>query len=311
MLIVYFSITSIFLIRYLLKIIRLLIAFIFGSQKENYNGYTLIKTKKDIPPCSFFTYIIIPEKYTESSDLNKIISHEMVHVKQMHSIDTLFLEFCITILWFNPFIWKLKSSIKNTHEYLADEGVIEQGFDTTGYKLLLLENAVGFKLGLANNLNQSITLKRMLMLNKSKSNWKAKLKVLSVIPVVFLLITAFQFKANADKTELPVTIPDNQKELKQQPSFPGGQEAMVQFLISNIVYPAVAKEKGIQGKVYVSFTVKKDGSIADVKVIRSVNPLLDAEAERVIKSMPKWIPGADGDKPVDAEMTLPIDFRLK
>lgn len=313
LLLIYAGIAAFFILRYLLKIIILTSNFLnkpFTLKNEN---YILIKTNKDIPPCSFFNFIIIPDRLDDSDDLPKILTHEKVHVKQMHSIDTLVIEFISAILWFNPFAWKIKTAIKNTHEYLADEGVVEQGFDTTGYRLLLLEHAVGFKLGLANNLNQSITLKRMLMLNKSKSNWKAKLKVLSFIPVLFLLITAFECKPeteNAPQNE-PVSKSTAYKEITEQPSFPGGQEAMVQFLIANIKYPQVAKEKGIQGKVFVSFVVKKDGKIDDVKVQKSVNPLLDAEAIRVIKSMPNWIPGKDGNNPVDAQMTLPIDFRLK
>jgi TonB family protein len=311
-LVIYLSITAILIIRSLLKIIHLSSNFLNKADIIRNENYKLIKTNKDISPCSFFNYIIIPNSLFDSTDLTKILTHEKVHVNQLHSIDTLIIELIAAILWFNPFTWKIKTAIKNTHEYLADEGVVEQGFDTTGYRLLLLEHAVGFKLGLANNLNQSITLKRMLMLNKSKSNWKAKLKVLSIVPVLFLLITLFKCKpettTNGNET-ISKTVPS--KEITQQPSFHGGQEAMVNFLIKNIKYPAEAKEKGIEGKVFVNFVVKKDGSIADVSVEKPINPLLDEEAIRVIKSMPNWAPGKSGDSPEDVQITLPINFRLK
>ena len=311
LLLVYAVITAFFLLQYLFKIIVLASNFLIKPDAEHHDDYNLIKTNKDIPPCSFFNYIIIPNKLDDSIDLPKILTHEKVHVKQMHSIDTLIIELITVILWFNPFVWKIKTALKNTHEFLADEGVVEQGFDTIGYRLLLLEHAVGSKLGLANNFNQSITLKRMLMLNKSKSNWKAKLKVLSTIPVLFLLITAFASNPKTDSAPINGNNPSNYKEISQPPTFPGGQEAMVKFLVENIVYPAAAKEKGIQGKVYVSFTVKKDGSIANVSLTKSVNSVLDGEAIRVIKSMPNWIPGKDGKEVVDAEVTLPINFQLK
>jgi protein TonB len=82
-------------------------------------------------------------------------------------------------------------------------------------------------------------------------------------------------------------------------------------MIDNIKYPQEAKEKGIQGKVFISFTVNVDGSLTDVIVLKPVNKLLDEEAVRVVKSMPNWIPGKDGNKTIAAQMTLPIDFRLK
>ena len=83
--------------------------------------------------------------------------------------------------------------------------------------------------------------------------------------------------------------------VEEMPSFPGGQAALMQYLASNIKYPVVAQENGVQGRVIVSFVVERDGSISDVKVARSVDPSLDREAQRVVKSMPKWKPGkADG-----------------
>ena len=313
LLIIYIGIASFFILRFFIKIFILALHFMNKKKSQYRENYILINTEKDIPPCSFFNYIIIPDKLSDSRDLPKILTHEMVHVKQYHSIDNLIIEFIVSVLWFNPFAWKIKTAIKNTHEYLADEGVVEQGFDTARYRLLLLEHAVGFKLGLANNLNQSITLKRVLMLNKSKSNWKAKLKVLSAIPVLFLLITAFMCKPDTGNPPLNNNTIEKQviKEATEQPSFPGGQEAMIKFMIDNIKYPQVAKEKGIQGKVFISFLVKEDGSLTDVVVEKSVNKLLDDEAVRVIKSMPNWIPGKDGNKTIAAKMTLPIDFRLK
>jgi periplasmic protein TonB len=94
------------------------------------------------------------------------------------------------------------------------------------------------------------------------------------------------------------------------PVFPGGQEALVAYLVKNIVYPQKAKENGIQGVVLVSFTVTKTGKVADVKVKRGVDDLLDAEALRVIKGMPDWKPGEKDGQPVDVAMVLPVSFKL-
>ncbi len=99
--------------------------------------------------------------------------------------------------------------------------------------------------------------------------------------------------------------------VEEMPSFPGGQAALMQFLSSNIKYPVVAQENGVQGRVIVGFVVEKDGSITDVKVMRSVDPSLDREAQRVVKAMPKWKPGKQNGSAVRVKYTVPVVFRLQ
>ena len=108
------------------------------------------------------------------------------------------------------------------------------------------------------------------------------------------------------------TIPEDVlfEVVEQMPEFPGGLEAFQLFLRNNIRYPAIAHEKGTQGRVIVQFVVRKDGSISDIKTVNSVDPYLDKEAERVISSMPKWIPGKQRGKAVSVKYTVPIMFRL-
>ena len=97
---------------------------------------------------------------------------------------------------------------------------------------------------------------------------------------------------------------------EQMPSFPGGQSAMMSYVSRSIKYPTVAEENGIQGLVTVSFVVEKDGSISGAKVIRSVDPSLDKEALRIIRSMPRWTPGKQDGKPVRVKYTIPVRFKL-
>ena len=99
--------------------------------------------------------------------------------------------------------------------------------------------------------------------------------------------------------------------VEEMPSFPGGQGALMSYLASNIKYPVVAQENGVQGRVIVSFVVERDGSISDVKVARSVDPSLDREAQRVVKSMPKWKPGKQNGSAVRVKYTVPVVFRLQ
>lgn len=99
--------------------------------------------------------------------------------------------------------------------------------------------------------------------------------------------------------------------VEEMPSFPGGQAALMSFLSSNIKYPVVAQENGVQGRVIVGFVVERDGSITDVKVMRSVDPSLDREAQRVVKAMPRWKPGKQNGSAVRVKYTVPVVFRLQ
>ena len=138
-------------------------------------------------------------------------------------------------------------------------------------------------------------------------------------------IGAFDVKGNDEaagevlKAKEVIAQPEPPKEeetkvfdvVEQMPSFPGGPSALMQFLSSNIKYPVVAEENGVQGRVVCTFVVEKDGSITDVRVIKSVDPSLDKEAMRVVKSMPRWIPGKQNGSAVRVKYTVPVTFRLQ
>ena len=97
----------------------------------------------------------------------------------------------------------------------------------------------------------------------------------------------------------------------QMPEYPGGMRAGLEFMARNLRYPTKAREAGKQGRVIVQFVVRKDGSLSDFKVLRPVDPWLDAEAIRVISTMPKWKPGMQDGKPVSVKFTLPVTFMLE
>lgn len=99
--------------------------------------------------------------------------------------------------------------------------------------------------------------------------------------------------------------------LEEMPEFPGGAGEMMKWLNKNMVYPPIAAENNIQGRVMVSFVVEPDGSISNVNIARGVDPNLDKEAMRVVSKMPKWKPGMQTGKPVRARFTLPVQFRLQ
>ncbi|MBR5652638.1 MAG: energy transducer TonB [Prevotella sp.] len=93
------------------------------------------------------------------------------------------------------------------------------------------------------------------------------------------------------------------------PSFPGGQEAMLQFLKENLLWPDV--EADVQGRVIVTFVVETDGSLTDLKVVRGLDPAFDKEALRIVKSMPKWIPGTQNGQPIRVRYSVPVTFKLE
>lgn len=99
--------------------------------------------------------------------------------------------------------------------------------------------------------------------------------------------------------------------VEEMPEFPGGTLALRQYLASAVKYPVVAQENGIQGKVYVNFVVEKDGSVTKAKIARGVDPSLDAEALRVVSTLPRWKPGKQRGAPVRVSYTVPISFKLE
>lgn len=118
-------------------------------------------------------------------------------------------------------------------------------------------------------------------------------------------------KSKEEQNESESNMIFNGDDVDQQPSFPGGTNALNTFIASNLKYPIAAAENGIQGRVIVKFIVEKDGSISNVEVDRSVDPYLDNEAMRVVKAMPKWIPGQINGKAVKVECSHPFVFRLQ
>lgn len=98
--------------------------------------------------------------------------------------------------------------------------------------------------------------------------------------------------------------------VKKKAEFPGGTNALMDFLKTNLVYPEAAQDSIIQGKVFVEFVVEKDGSITNMKILRAVHPLLDAEAIRVVSIMPKWNPATENGKPIRSKFKLPFNFKL-
>ena len=140
---------------------------------------------------------------------------------------------------------------------------------------------------------------------KANGLWWRLLTAMSVLAILLMVNTnamAQNKKAANDKVLEKAEV---------MPEFPGGEQAMMKFVAENVQYPQEARDKEISGRVLVSFIVEKDGSIADVKVVKGIGGGCDEEAVRVVKAMPKWKPGKDKGKPVRVSYMMPFTFKLQ
>ena len=295
----------------------------------------LVVHNHDIAPFSWMRCIVLSRKDLEENG-REILIHELAHIRNHHSWDLLLADICIFVQWFNPAAWLLKQELQTIHEYEADETVLREGVDAKKYQMLLIKKAVGTRLySMANSFNHSSLKKRITMMLKEKSSPWARVKYLYVLPLAALAVSAFarpEVSAVADElssakvNDLVASMKTNQLEtvsfavkdtltpvfevVERMPQFPGGVAAQVEYFKKNLRYPAEAKKAGTQGRVVVQFFVNKDGSISNVKVLRGVDPALDAEAIRLVNSMPKWKPGMQKGKAVTVKYTVPVLFSL-
>ncbi|WP_238867666.1 MULTISPECIES: M56 family metallopeptidase [Proteiniphilum] len=303
--------TLFFVLRFFWQLISIM-RIRLNCEKSMISGIAVYQLKYDMPPFSFFKLIFIHTEKHSETEIAQILLHEHTHVRQWHSLDIILIEIFFLFSWWNPCVWLMKREMAMNLEYLADNGVLREGVDSREYQFHLLrltyhETAVQ----IVNNFNVSQLKQRIMMMNKTKSPMVKLAKYIASLPLALLLITANSVYAQQAEPQKRISATDEVFVVVEiQPEFPGGTEAMMRFLIDNIRYPEEAKTKGIEGRVICNFIVMKDGSIADVNVVRGIDPLLDAEAVRVLESMPEWEPGKQRGQAVNVRFTIPVVFRL-
>ncbi|MBC8319584.1 MAG: M56 family metallopeptidase [Bacteroidetes bacterium] len=292
---------------------------IFNKSKVvEQNGLHFIFTEKDTPAFSFFNYVFIDEDlFNSRGEGEKIIVHEMIHIKQKHSIDLLVAEIFAIIQWYNPLVYLLKKTLKENHEFIADSDVIAIYPDIISYTKLLINNSSIIKTNiLTHNFSYSLLKRRLFMIKKSKNPLRFSLKLVLGLVGLSLVLFACSGPMQDDavvenkKTEIISDDPDVFTVVEQMPEYSGGMDELITYLSNNIKYPIEAKEKGIQGKVFVSFIVDTDGGVIKAKVIRGIGGGCDEEAVRVVSSMPNWIPGKQRGELVKVSYNIPINFVL-
>ena len=287
-----------------------LIGSYFKSEKTKKGNFTIIHVPNK--NCASFFNVIQINPLLGIDEQEVIIEHEKIHAQKKHSFDVLYLELVHCLSWFNPIIIFYKRELTDVHEYQVDAVMYRQ--HKSAYMEFLLSYSFGTNLNpylLTNQFYTKSTLIKRLksMKNNSKKRWALAL-VLPAMAACFTLVSWTYVEVHQPNMINSIATEKLADEIEKMPEFKGGQEALASYLGQQIVYPQKAKENNIEGTVFIGFVVTKTGAISDAKVVRGADELLDAEALRVIASMPNWTPGESGGKAVNVEMTLPIKFKL-
>lgn len=330
--------SAIFLISKILRILKLKIS---GTTENIYGSRLTILPKTDAA-FSFFDTIYLGENISEENK-DKIIAHERVHIQQRHSIDLVYFELLRIIFWFNPLIYMFQNRIATLHEYIADAEVTREKDKKQYYQNLLSEVFQTQEISFINTFfNQSLIKKRIIMLQKSKSQKIRLIKYLMMLPLIggILIYTSCSDTVENSQTnkqgssEMPLPppppppppvyeIPDfSYADIEKVPTYPGcsgDNEAMKKCMsikISEFVNQnfntGIADDLKLSGlqRISVQFKIDKTGNIVDVKA-KAPKPELEAEAVRVVEMLPHMTPGEQDGEKVGVLYTLPIVFDVK
>ncbi|OJX87613.1 MAG: hypothetical protein BGP01_11455 [Paludibacter sp. 47-17] len=372
----YLAVAAALLIRVLIQLISLF-RMQLQAKKINVQGVSVRELSGDVTPFSFFGTIYLNPSLHSDDEIHQILTHELTHVRQWHSLDVVLAELLCVFFWINPFVWVLRKEIRQNLEYLADDRVVASGVDSRHYQYHLLQLSCqlpGYKL--TNKFNISPLKKRIRMMNQPRSSKTTALKYLLIAPLSFSLVVLSNAETLAaslgkllpapvaelvsESNSAVVAVPaaivaDSQNEVsrsgpkkndagpvqkepsklneltvvgyapaetpqkdepvfmvvEEMPQFTGGEQAMFKYLSNAIKYPVAAQQKGIEGRVIVSFVIDREGKVTEPVILRGISPELDAEAVRVVQNMPAWQPGKQKGKIVQVKYTLPINFRLQ
>jgi TonB family protein len=337
LIVIYFTGLIFFGLKLIIDIIEL--AFLI-SRKDKTGNHIIRFQGLNTAGFSAFGYIFINNRIP-SEEAEEIIKHEQNHLNHHHSFDIVFIEMVKVFQWFNPFIHLFSRSLRAVHEYQADEECISLGTSVCNYQRLLMNQIFKSKIFTVTNgfSNPSLIRKRMIMMTKQRSNSLTNLKLFAILPVIALLMLAFsncseQKQSSEGQAENLIAPPpppppvpnDNDKIIGEiqpgdvnepltvvevMPMFPGGEAALLNYLAENTKYPESAKVNSIQGKVIIRFAIDTEGKVTQESVLKSVNPALDEEALRVVRTMPRFNPGKQGGKVVPVWYMVPINFTLK
>lgn len=208
----------IFFLRRLFRAYRKVFRLSQTVQSENWQGIKVARIPASMAPFSFLNTAFIPEGIEDQHEYAQILAHEKTHVRQKHSIDLILVQLLAAFLWFNPVVWLLVKSLKQTHEYIADKNMLIQGFSLVAYQALLLRQLISNNsYGLVHHFNFSFIKKRITMMSIKKSGWAGKSRAtvaLSLILILGMMTAQSNTLMNVDSFNLRNTSTDDKTEMK-------------------------------------------------------------------------------------------------
>ncbi|MCF0056006.1 M56 family metallopeptidase [Dyadobacter sp. CY356] len=327
-----------------------LFSFIKKGEATKFDDHTLIllpesiNERSRIGSFSFFKWLIISQDDYENC-LENVLRHELVHIRQKHSIDIIFVELLKILFWFNPALWLYKISMQQVHEFLADAPAT----DREEYATFLISYSFNAPVQSLSNpfFNSSLLKSRVKMIFQNRTPRWLVSKYMLVLPVLGLIIILTAAREHLTQipdfskqllesrsAEIVGYLTDNQHESKQSltnrryeslispknDSVPGklvpdrnayfgnSFRQTENYFYSQMKYPIDALAADIQGKVRVAFTVDENGNVRDVEIVEGLGYGIDEEALRVVGNMPKWHCAIKNGKPIAIRITMGIDF---
>lgn len=235
----YFAGVALFLVLFAVRLGRLaLLARRCGCVRQR--GLRIVLCGHPGESFSFFHFVFLNRSKVPAEDMDRVLAHELAHVRQLHSVDIIFMELLSVLQWFNPFVWPYKSSLRETHEYLADRAVIAQGCGLARYQLLIVEQHVGGRLlELASSFRTSRIKRRIDMLAKQQTKGLARWKPLFILPLAVTLVLAFAESRTIVMTDPATGVQERKSEVPPKMS----EEEMAKALQEKMLQLEQMKQK--------------------------------------------------------------------
>lgn len=333
---------------FLVSLVRLALFILKGEHIKQDDCRIILHRHNSVAPFAWCGYIMMPRRdWYEFGQM--IVCHEKAHIECRHWIDLLFMQAAIIITWYCPAIWLLRNELHTLHEYEADSRVLASGVKRGEYQMFLIKKTVGARFAtLSNCLNHSSLKKRITMMLSSKPTGKARVRAFVMVPAMALALIGLATPAVSavinevsaatpvedlrykisEKTDPSIRVTERNSDVEvtekadaadavpfikteTAPNFPGGKDKLTEFVNKNISFPESTYVNGILDMdAVVQLTIAKDGVVKDARIVKSSGQVLDAEALRVARMLPKFHPGLNGGLPAESSYTLAFNYSV-
>ena len=333
---------------FLVSLVRLALFILKGEHIKQDNCRIILHRHNSVAPFAWCGYIMMPRRdWYEFGQM--IVRHEKAHIECRHWIDLLFMQAAIIITWYCPAIWLLRNELHTLHEYEADSRVLASGIKREEYQIFLIKKTVGARFAtLSNCLNHSSLKKRITMMLSSKPTGKARVRAFVMVPAMALALIGLATPAVSavinevsaatpvedlrykisEKSDDSIRVTERYSDVavtekadgadavpfsktETAPNFPGGKDKLAEFVNKNISFPESAYVNGILDMdAVVQLTIAKDGVVKEARIVKSSGQVLDAEALRVARMLPKFHPGLNGGLPAESSYTLAFNYSV-